>query len=237
MNKANTENEYQEKFILEARTKMFNFLLLDRYKFEILSTEKELWDHYECNRESFAYTPLEVYFSQEDLYTQSEQEKLRILNAPSDRSALIDSFLIRDKDNSNKIVALYHGWQKCHDSYYMQTSFVHKDYRRKGIYSALVDRILEYTKFLGFCRVLSCHSPCNNPVLVAKLKKGFHIAGMDIDAAFGTNIWLCYFHNIDMKRAFEFRSGHISFNEKLYSSSYGTAELLYKELDDAKKRM
>ena len=62
----------------------------------------------------------------------------------------------------------------------------------------------------------------------------FKIIGMDVDACLGTNVWLSYFHNEDLKRAFEFRCSHITFNEKLISASQGTAELLLQELNAAK---
>src|SRR5437773_12010992 len=99
-------------------------------------------------------------------------------------------------------------------------------YRNKGIYSEIINRVLNYTKILGFYRVLSCHAPFNNAVLIAKLKKDFKIIGMDIDAALGINVWLCYFHNEELKRAFEFRCGSMTFSKILYDASLGTAEKL-----------
>ena len=116
----------------------------------------------------------------------------------------------------------------------MQFTVVHTDYRKQGIYSEIIDRVLNYTKSLGFSRVLSCHAPFNNAVLVAKLKKDFKIIGMDVDAALGINVWLCYFHNEELKRAFEFRCGNIEFSKKLSEASLGTAEKLCQAISEAK---
>lgn len=204
-----------------------SFPLLDQYYFEKIS-EDELWKFYEEN--FYMHYPLDVFFSEEELRSDKENNNLQLLNDLNITSQLKDSLLIKDKAN-DVVVAVFHGWQKNFDSYYMQFTAVHQNYRKKGIYSALIDRILSYTKELGFCLVLSCHSPFNNSVLIAKLKKDFKIIGMDIDAALGTNIWLCYFHNEDLKHAFEFRCGHIKFSKKLFSASLGTAEKLYKEIE------
>lgn len=94
-------------------------------------------------------------------------------------------------DEDGIVIAMMRGWQKSFDSYYMQFTAVHTEFRKQGIYSELIDRVLSYTKDLGFSRVLSCHAPFNNTVLIAKLKKDFKIIGMDIDAALGINVWLC----------------------------------------------
>lgn len=146
------------------------------------------------------------------------------MNNPIANILIEDNYLL--VDSKNKVIAMIRGWQKSFDSYYMQFTAVHSNYRKKGIYSEIIDRVLAYTKMLGFSRVLSCHAPFNNAVLIAKLKKDFKIIGMDIDAALGINVLLCYFHNKDLKKAFEFRCGNIIFSEKLNAASLGTAEKL-----------
>ena len=116
----------------------------------------------------------------------------------------------------------------------MQFTAVHTDYRKQGIYSGIIDRVLSYTKLLGFSRVLSCHAPFNNAVLIAKLKKDFKVIGIDVDAALGNNIWLCYFHNEELKKAFEFRCGNLTFSKKLSDASLGTVERLCAVIREAK---
>lgn len=219
-------------FINEARSKVFTESLYNRYNFEILEEQSQLWAHFDS--ETFSYAPHDLYFAQQEFMNDTQQQKLILLSGNDTGFTLQDSLLIRDTKNA-QVVALYHGWQKSFDSYYMQSSFVHKDYRRQHIYSALLDRILEYTKILGFNQILSCHSPNNNAIIIAKLKKDFKIIGMDVDPYLGTNVWLSYFHNDDLKCAFAFRCSHIAFSKKLAAASQGTAELLLQELASATK--
>lgn len=64
--------------------------------------------------------------------------------------------------------------------------------------------------------------------------KDFKIISMDIDAALGINVWLCYFHNEELKKAFEFRCGNLIFSKKLSAASLGTADKLGEIIKEAK---
>ncbi len=209
------------EFINNARDKSFTKPILDVFNFRRSSTQ-DFWDVY--INEFHVHSPLDVFFDEEKLRSDKENDRLNLLNHPNTSTLIEDNYLLVDVNN--KAIAMIRGWQKNFDSYYMQFTAVHTDYRKKGIYSAIVDRILDYTKMLGFSRVLSCHAPFNNAVLIAKLKKDFKIIGMDVDAALGINVLLCYFHNENLKKAFEFRCGNITFSKKLMEASLGTAKKL-----------
>ena len=223
------KSNQRAELIKNAREKTFTQPILEKYYFESVPIDK-FWNFY--GTDFYVHSPLDLFFEEEKLRSDYESEKLELLNAPSVPSFIEDNFLLSNRDGT--VIAMMRGWQKNFDTYYMQFTAVHKDYRKGGIYSSLIDRVLEYTKLLGFSRVLSCHAPYNNAVLIAKLKKDFKIIGMDIDAALGTNIWLCYFHNEDLKKAFEFRCGKITFSEKLFTSSLGTAESLGQVINKSK---
>jgi ribosomal protein S18 acetylase RimI-like enzyme len=219
------------EFINKARMEAFGQPLLNKYLFEMV-TEEELWN---VNwLEDFAFIPNELYLDKDKLCSDKQKEKLKQLEAiTSGAMKLQDSLLIKDS-NSNQIIGLFNGYKQNDDSYYMQLTAIHKNYRRLGLYSALIDRVIQYTKYLGYNRITSCHSPVNNAVLIAKLKKDFKILSMEIDALLGINIWLCYFHNKEMQIAHEMRCGHISFSKKMYESSHGTAEQLLNVLQSAR---
>ncbi len=202
----------------------------DKYIFEAV-TETAFWDFYSST--FYKYSPLDLFFLEESLYTENESKKLKLINNENSADCLQDNLLLKDA-SSGFIVAMFRGWQKSYDNYYMQFTAVHEEYRRRGIYTAIIDRVIDYTREMGFARVSSCHSPFNNPVLIAKLKKEFMITAMDIDPALGTNIWLCYFHNLELKKAFEVRCGHITFSNKLFISSMGTAESLSMKIMESK---
>ena len=84
---------------------------------------------------------------------------------------------------------------------------VHPGYRRRGIYRAVIERVLETTRELGFTSVVSSHAPGNNPAIIAKLSLGFRIDRLDLDALHGPSLWLRYFHDPDELAAYEFRCG------------------------------
>ncbi len=220
-------NDARNKLIQNAREKSFTQPIKSKFIFKRMKTD-EFWDVYAKDFQK--HSPLELFFDEEKLRSKHEFENLKILNEPSVGNLLEDNYLLLDK-NENAI-AMMRGWQKTYDSYYMQFTAVHSDYRKKGIYSELIDRVLNYTMILGFSRVLSCHAPFNNAVLIAKLKKEFKIIGIDIDPALGNNIWLCYFHNEELKRAFEFRCGNLTFSETLRASSLGTVEKLNRVINN-----
>lgn len=217
-------------FINEARIAAFNQPLLDKYIF-VEVTENAFW---QVNwLEDFAFLPHELYFEKDQLSSDEQKKKIKQLaELTGNHMQLQDRILIKDPCN-NLIVGMFYGHKQTDDSYYMHLTAIHKNYRRLGIYSALLDRIIQYTKQLGFNKIISCHSPINNAVLIAKLKKDFKILSMEIDALLGINIWLCYFHNKEMQTAHALRCGHISFSNKMFASSKGTAAALFNVLKTA----
>jgi ribosomal protein S18 acetylase RimI-like enzyme len=111
---------------------------------------------------------------------------------------------------------LYHGdtfvgWhigdQKSSHEYYMRNSAVLPEYRHRGLYSALVGHVLAKTTEAGFQLITSRHTATNNPVIIAKLKLGFVITGVEISDVFGVLVHLTYFTNNDRRRVMDVRSG------------------------------
>lgn len=215
------QNETRTKIIQYAREASFTQPIHTKFNFKRVTTD-EFWDVYE--KDFHHHSPLDLFFDEEKLRSKFESENLNLLSEQSLEKLLEDNYLLLDE--KGLVIAMMRGWQKSYDSYYMQFTAVHTDFRKQGLYSALIDRILLYTSRLGFSRVLSCHAPFNNAVLIAKLKKDFKVVGMDIDPALGINILLCYFHNQELKRAFELRCGKLTFSENLSSASLGTIQTL-----------
>lgn len=107
------------------------------------------------------------------------------------------------------------GWQDTSESFYMGASAVSPELRRQGLYSELVRFTLERTKELGYQTVSSQHILTNNPVIIAKLKLGFTIKGLEVDAVLGSLLRLNYHHNDLMKAAARFRAGAVGESEVL----------------------
>jgi GNAT superfamily N-acetyltransferase len=91
-------------------------------------------------------------------------------------------------------IGIYHhqefiGWsfgrQESAEKYYMVNTGLLPPHQGKGIYSALLPRILDLLQHEGFQIVYSRHVATNNQVLVPKLKAGFVITGIEVSDVFG----------------------------------------------------
>jgi RimJ/RimL family protein N-acetyltransferase len=99
------------------------------------------------------------------------------------------------------------GWSYGHmldeSTFFMSWSGVVKAYQRRGIYTAFLQALLPYLGDIGYERVTSKHMVNNRPVLIAKLKAGFHIVGLSLDERFGAQVTLAYFFHQDRRDGFE----------------------------------
>lgn len=78
--------------------------------------------------------------------------------------------------------------------FYMANSGVLASRRRQGIYSSLLDAVRTLAVSEGAVGLRSQHSVLNNPVLITKLRHGFHISGISHSAQMGALVELtCHF--------------------------------------------
>lgn len=109
-----------------------------------------------------------------------------------------------------KLVGWSYGWPEREGVFYMANSAVVPEYRRQGIYSRLVGEVLQYTRTAGLASVRSRHLCTNNRVIIAKLKLGFHITGMEFSEQFGPLVRLVHFHGAERSRLFQQRASALS---------------------------
>jgi GNAT superfamily N-acetyltransferase len=179
----------------------FGAKLAGRYRVEPVSAER-YWDELvPAWRDSW---PPEVYFDFESLQSQGAAAGAARLRDSRGVRALRGQWRALDGDRQ---VALFSGGQRDDTTWLMTHAQVHPDERGKGIYSAIVRLIIDYTAELGFQQIVSSHSPSNNAVIVPKLRAGFLISAVEVDAAHGTSIILTYFHDPAQRAAFAFRAG------------------------------
>jgi GNAT superfamily N-acetyltransferase len=84
------------------------------------------------------------------------------------------------------------GWLERGNCFYMANSGVTPQYQGEGIYSALLQVMLEHARELGAHIVRSQHSVLNNRIIVCKLKRGFHISGLSFSAQLGNLVELVH---------------------------------------------
>lgn len=86
------------------------------------------------------------------------------------------------------------GWSCGHmergDVFYVANSGVVETYRRRGIYSALMNAMRKHAMAQGAIAIRSQHSVVNNAVIIAKLRAGFHVSGLSQSARMGTLVEL-----------------------------------------------
>lgn len=138
-----------------------------------------------------------------DALSTDEMEKLKQLRASSGDAVVLRLGLFKGD--------MFIGWnfsrQEQVSSLYMQTSAVFPEYRRTGLYSELVKKVTEIGREAGFLSITSRHVSTNNAVIIAKLKLGFKITGLELTDTFGTLVNLTYFSNPIREKILDYRAG------------------------------
>jgi len=76
-------------------------------------------------------------------------------------------------------------------------------YRGRGLYSAFLPKYLAYVAALGIERVTTSHHPNNRAIMIAELKVGFDMVGLELNESFGPLIKMAYFMHVDRRAGFE----------------------------------
>ncbi len=137
----------------------------------------------ELQREIFA--PLE---SPSTEFATEVRAELSV-SGPTD-SALCAPIVRFGAFSDEQLVGWTYGWFQRPDSFYMANSGVLPSHRRVGVYSRLVGAIVEYAHSHGAGTVHSQHSVLNTPIIIAKLKLGFIIAGTNLSEHLGLQVQL-----------------------------------------------
>ena len=92
----------------------------------------------------------------------------------------------------NKLVGWTQGFRVGSNQFHMLNSGVAIAERRSGVYSQLVQAVLDHAQSHGYSTVRSLHIAHNTPVIVAKLRLGFFIAGFEYSEVYGPLVQLKY---------------------------------------------
>jgi ribosomal protein S18 acetylase RimI-like enzyme len=137
----------------------------------------------------------------------SEEEKIPLRELVKNTSQLIK--LNIGIFEGEKFCGWFTGDQYNNETFYMRNSAILPEFRRRGLYSALLDDVIERVKELGFQIILSRHTTTNNDIIIPKLKAGFIITAIEISDRFGTLVHLSYFYNQTRRDVMKFRSGDL----------------------------
>lgn len=207
-----------------VRQKHFGEPLAGRYPLARLDPAA-YWPMHEA--ELRRHFPEEFYFDLQSLSGSEGQRARARIEASEGGERLADFWVARD---GAAVVAMFAGHQKDSETWRMWHTNIHPDYRRRGLYSEIIRRTLAYARELGFLAVVSEHAPSNNAVLIAKLKAGFRVVAFELDAAVGPSLILKYFHDDAQRRAYEFRCGQATLDDRLIASGFGAWPQLLEQL-------
>ena len=196
--------------------------LLKPHEFQSLLDDKFV--HY--------FNPI-VLFSPDGVF-QSHRKSVLEQNPLKLGSSTCTYISVNDPSRCDKPIALFKGTFSDPNQYSMDLTVIHPEYRRQGVYTGLLDAILGYTHEAGFSLVKSTHNVSNNPIIIAKLKRGFHLGAFTVSPFFGPEVELWYFHNSALKNAYLFRSGRIVSDQTLKAHAKGSLDKLRKALDETK---
>jgi len=98
------------------------------------------------------------------------------------------------------------GWMERGNVYHMANSGVVPSHRRRGVYSSLLSAVRKHASSCGAVAICSRHSVLNNPVIIAKLRAGFHVSGLSQSAQMGTLVELSFHFSEKRQQLFRSRS-------------------------------
>ena len=176
--------------------------LFDDYYFRDASAE-EFWPFFREHRPKIFSDAINIEIN--DTLTEVEKSKLNQLHHAIDQLYTQRLFILKNEE----VIGVHTGTQVRADLYNMGATGFLKEYQGKGIYSALLPKLLEIYHDKGFQKISSRHHASNNRVLVAKLKAGFVVTGFELDERYGLFVVLSYIYNDKRMKAYKFFTGSL----------------------------
>ena len=102
-------------------------------------------------------------------------------------------------------------------AFYIQNSAVLKKHRRKGLYSALLDRTIQIVDNMGYQAIYSRHHMTNNAVLIPKLQRNFKITSFELSDRYGSLVHLTRYKSKTRNKVLDYRTGLIRPDKELLS--------------------
>ena len=175
-------------------------LIFDDYYFSLIE-ENEFFTLFRENvNDVYGDT---VGFRVHQMLSDLEMDKLKIL-----RTYLSSCYKLFIKiTKGEKTIGWLFGRQTDDESFTMMNSGILKEYRNQGIYSKMLQEVLEILKQAGFQKVESQHQASNNQVIIPKLKAGFIITGLEVEDKVGMKVRLTCYLNEKRRDTLKFRIG------------------------------
>jgi len=118
----------------------------------------------------------------------TEEHKARTADLQAVLGEPLSHRLVFEQDGA--LIGTYWGQQEPYARYYMVNTVFRHDVQRRGLYRALLPRVLAAATDAGFGEVHSRHRADNNAILIPKLRAGFAIAAFEVAPRFGLLVHL-----------------------------------------------
>ena len=145
------------------------------------------------------------------ILSEEEKSHLKILQANTIHLIRLNLGIFRGEE----FCGWFTGGQQDFETFYMRNSAILPQFRRQGLYTALMFEVMNRVKNLGFQMILSHHSTTNNSIIIPKLKAGFIISAIEVSDRFGTLVHLRYFFNQTRRKVMVFRAGDLKPDKQL----------------------
>jgi RimJ/RimL family protein N-acetyltransferase len=106
-------------------------------------------------------------------------------------------------DDGDDPIGWFYGYMEDEETFFIDTIGLEPEVRRKGIYQAFLEQLITYLKAVGYERLTSSHHPNNRAVLIAELKVGFNIVGLEINESAGPVLRVAHPLHEDRRLVFE----------------------------------
>jgi GNAT superfamily N-acetyltransferase len=144
-------------------------------------------------------------FSYDPSHIWSEEESAGVARLRERMASVLE--VVLGAYHGTELIGWTFGRQEDPATFVMINSGVLPEHQHRGIYKALLPRMLEIARTEGFQVVRSYHCATNNSIIVPKLRAGFILSGFDISDRFGLIVRLEYHFNPTRRRIMDVRSG------------------------------
>lgn len=137
----------------------------------------------------------------------SDSERARIADRREQFTDLTSTYWAIE--HGADVVGWMHLQQTDPDTLTMRNTAIDPAHRGCGIYTALLDVVINHARANGYQRITSTHHASNNAIIIPKLKAGFIITGLQINEKYGAMVALTYYVFEGRLRCAQERIGHV----------------------------
>ena len=105
--------------------------------------------------------------------------------------------------NEDEPVGWLHGYMEDKETFFIVTVGLIATFRGRGIYTTFLKGLIAYLAAAGYERLTTSHHPNNRAIMIAELKAGFNITGLELHEGYGSLVKMTYLFHQDRRESFE----------------------------------